>query len=94
MKVKFTNLYKLIHDKKIFIKIQELIKKSKFVGGYEVENFERTFAKYMGSKYVVSLANGTDALEIAVNSLNLKKGSEVIVPRQYVDIDRRGCIKK
>ena len=31
-------------------------------------------------KYVVSLANGTDALEIAVNSLNLKKGSEVIVP--------------
>ena len=42
MKVKFTNLYKLIHDKKkIIIKIQELIKKSKFVGGYEVENFER-----------------------------------------------------
>ncbi len=81
MKVKFTNLYKLIHDKKkIIIKIQELIKKSKFVGGYEVENFERSFAKYTGSKYAVSLANGTDALEIAVSSLNLKEGSEVIVP--------------
>ena len=81
MKVKFTNLYKLIHDKKkIFIKIQGLIKKSKFVGGYEVENFERTFAKYTGSKYAVSLANGTDALEIAISSLKLKEGSEVIVP--------------
>ena len=46
MKVKFTNLYKLIHDKKkILIKIGELIKNSKFVGGYEVENFEKAFAK-------------------------------------------------
>ena len=69
MKVKFTNLYKLIHDKKkILIKIGELIKNSKFVGGYEVKNFEQAFAKYTGSKYAVSLANGTDALEIAVRS--------------------------
>ena len=81
MKVKFTNLYKLAPEKKrILNKIQYLIKKSIFVGGMEVEKFERNFSKYTKSKYCVSLANGTDALEIAVKSFNFKKGSEIIVP--------------
>jgi len=81
MKVKFTDLYKLIpQKKKILSKLSYLIKKSKFVGGDEVKNFEKNFAKYTGSKYCVSLGNGTDALEIAVKSLNLRKGSEIIVP--------------
>ena len=81
MKVKFTDLYKIIYDKKkILFKIKELIKNSKFVGGHEVENFEKNFSKFIGSKYTVSLANGTDALEIAVKSLNIKKNSEVILP--------------
>ena len=81
MKVKFTNLYKLVpNKKKIFYTINNLIKNSKFIGGKEVSNFEKNFAKYVGSKYSVSLGNGTDALEIAVKSLNLKKNSEVIIP--------------
>ena len=81
MKVKFTDLYKLIDDKsKIFKKINSLIKKSNFVGGGEVKKFENNFKKYLKVKYCVSLANGTDALEIAVQSLNLKKNSEIIVP--------------
>ena len=81
MKVKFTNLYKLIPEKKKIInKINLLIKKSNFVGGQEVKNFENNFAKFVGSKFCVSLGNGTDALEIAIMSLNLKKGSEVIIP--------------
>ena len=81
MKIKFTDLYKLIKNKKkIFKKINELIKSSKFVGGTEVKLFEKNFSKFTGSKYTVSLGNGTDALEIAIKSLNLKKGSEVILP--------------
>ncbi len=81
MKIKFTNLYKLIEDKsKILKKINILIKNSKFVGGYEVVNFEKKFKTFVKSKYCVTLGNGTDALEIAVASLNLKKGSEIIVP--------------
>ena len=44
MKVKFTDLYKLIDDKsKIFKKINSLIKKSNFVGGGEVKKFENNF---------------------------------------------------
>ena len=81
MKIKFTDLYKLIKNKKkIFKKINELIKSSKFVGGTEVKLFEKNFSKFTGSKYTVSLGNGTDALEIAIKSLSLKKGSEVILP--------------
>ena len=81
MKVKFTNLYKLAPEKKKLLnKIELLIKSSNFVGGKEVKNFENNFSKFTKSKYCIALGNGTDALEIAVKSLNLKKGSEIIVP--------------
>ncbi len=81
MKVKFTSLFKLVAQKKaILSKINYLVKNSKFIGGPEVENFEKKFSNFTGSKFCVSVANGTDALEIAVKSLNLKKNSEIIVP--------------
>ena len=81
MKVKFTNLYKIIPNKKaVFSKINNLIKNSKFVGGEDELKFENNFSNFTGAKYCVSVGNGTDALEIAVKSLNLKKNSEVIVP--------------
>jgi dTDP-4-amino-4,6-dideoxygalactose transaminase len=86
MKIKFTDLYKAnkysagdIH-KKINKGILNLIKNSSFVGGKEVVTFENSFAKFTNSKYCIGVANGTDALEIAIEALNLKKGSEVIVP--------------
>ena len=81
MKVKFTNLYKLIYKKKeILAKIKHLIKDSKFSGGQEVLEFEKIFKEFIGSRFCVSVGNGTDALEIAIRSLNLKKNSEIIVP--------------
>ena len=45
-----------------------------------MENFEKNFSNYIGSNYCVGVGNGTDALEIAVKSLKLKKNSEIIVP--------------
>ena len=80
MKIKFTNLYKLIPKKKFFKKLNILIKKSVYVGGDEVKKFEKNFSNFVSAKYCISVANGTDALEIAIKSLNLKKGSEIIVP--------------
>jgi dTDP-4-amino-4,6-dideoxygalactose transaminase len=50
------------------------------VGGQEVTKFEKKFATITKSKYCISVANGTDALEIAVRSLNLVPGTEIIVP--------------
>ena len=79
--IKFTNLYKLIKNKsKIKKKIYSLIENSKFIGGDEVLNFEKNFKNFVKSKFCVSVGNGTDALEIAVASLKLKKGSEIILP--------------
>ena len=81
MRVKFTNLYKLVPEKKkINKKINYLIKNSKFVGGEYLDKFEKNFSNYIGSNYCVGVGNGTDALEIAVKSLKLKKNSEIIVP--------------
>ena len=48
--------------------------------GPYVKNFETKFAKYHKRRYAISVSNGTAALEVAIKSLNLKKGSEVIIP--------------
>ena len=81
MKIKFTSLFKLVSQKRLVLsKIKSLLKNSKFIGGMEVDKFEKKFLNFTKAKYCVSVGNGTDALEIAVKSLNLKKNSEIIVP--------------
>ncbi|MBF0405913.1 MAG: DegT/DnrJ/EryC1/StrS aminotransferase family protein [Candidatus Riflebacteria bacterium] len=53
--------------------------------GDEGRNFENEFAKISNSKYAVALTNGTVALELALHSLNIGAGSEVIVtPRTFI----------
>jgi dTDP-4-amino-4,6-dideoxygalactose transaminase len=51
-----------------------------FVGGKDVKAFEEAFAPFMGVKHCAGVANGTDALEIAVRALGIGPGDEVIVP--------------
>ena len=81
MKIEFTNLYKATKNhKKINNKILDLIKKNQFIGGDPVKNFEKNFSNFVNSKYCIGVGNGTDALEIALESLNLPSKSEVIVP--------------
>jgi len=48
--------------------------------GPEVKKFENNFSKFIGHKYSLAVSSGTAALEIAVKSLNLKKGDEIIIP--------------
>ena len=60
--------------------ISGLIKNKNFIGGEEVLKFQENFSKFNGSKYCLGVGNGTDALEIALESLDLPKKSEVIVP--------------
>lgn len=53
--------------------------------GKKCKLFEKKFSKYVGTKYALSLSNGTIALECCLESLGLKNGDEVIVPsRTYV----------
>lgn len=51
-----------------------------YIGGEEVEKFESSFAAYCGVKHVVGVANGLDALKIALLALGVEPGDEVIVP--------------
>jgi dTDP-4-amino-4,6-dideoxygalactose transaminase len=51
-----------------------------FILGPEVEAFEREFADYLGVRHVVGVANGTDALTIALRAAGVGPGDEVIVP--------------
>jgi dTDP-4-amino-4,6-dideoxygalactose transaminase len=60
--------------------IEAVISDCAFISGPYAERFERQFAAYVGSEYCVGLGNGTDALEVAIESLALPKGSEIIVP--------------
>ncbi len=48
--------------------------------GKFVDEFERNFSKYLGGGYAVAVSNGTTAIELALASLGIKKGDEVIVP--------------
>lgn len=58
--------------------IQAVVNKANFILGDEVRLFEEEFAKYCGAKYAVGVANGTDALKIAVLAAGIGKGDEVI----------------
>ncbi|MAJ44731.1 MAG: aminotransferase DegT [Candidatus Marinimicrobia bacterium] len=48
--------------------------------GKYVKRFEKKFAKFVNRKFSTTVTNGSVALEIAIRALNLKKGSEVILP--------------
>ncbi len=60
--------------------IQQVIRESAFIKGKYVREFETAFAEYLGVKNVVGCGNGTDALEIILDALEIGHGDEVIVP--------------
>lgn len=60
--------------------IAETLESCQFVGGPAVARFEREFADYQRARHCLGVANGTDAVEIALSALRLPPGSEVIVP--------------
>ena len=68
-------------------KVTNVLKKNKtnYWTGNECKSFEKEFSKYVGNKYSIAVSNGSVALEIALKSLNLKTGDQVIVtPRSFI----------
>jgi len=58
--------------------IRSVIESAAFIKGPEVKKFEEELRDYMCVRHVISCANGTDALQLALMSLGLKPGDEVI----------------
>ena len=80
--IKFTdvNPFNKIIQKSINKSILKTVKDKDFILGRNVEKFEKRFSKLSNSKYAVGCATGTDALLLALKSLNLKRNHEVIIP--------------
>ena len=80
MRIPLTDLkkqYKSIKEE-IDSAIKQVITKTNFILGEEVEEFEKEIAKYFGAKYAVGVASGTDALLLSLEAIDIKKGDEVI----------------
>ena len=60
--------------------ILRTVKNKDFILGKNVKKFEKKFSILSNSKYAIGCASGTDALLLALKSLNLKKNQEVIIP--------------
>ena len=81
VKVQFINL------KKQYLRIQEsledslknILDKSNFIQGEQVQILEEKLSSYIGAN-CITVANGTDAIFIALRSLGIGRGDEVILP--------------
>ena len=79
---------KMVDLQRQYVKIQEeidnallhVVHNTNFINGIEVNQFANNLSSYLGISYVIPCANGTDALQIALMSLNLEAGDEIIVP--------------
>lgn len=61
-------------------RIQSVISHGKFILGPEVYQLEEKLSDYSGAEHCITCANGTDALQIALMSLDIGPGDEVIIP--------------
>jgi dTDP-4-amino-4,6-dideoxygalactose transaminase len=81
MKIPYVDLSYKNKSKKELIKVfKKVLDKGQFVGGDEIDLFEKKIAKLCGTNYAVALNSGTDALTLALHLLGVRKGDEVITP--------------
>ena len=64
----------------IAARMAEVVERGTFILGPEVRAFEQELAAYLGARHVAGVANGTDALVLALRALGVGPGDEVIVP--------------
>src|SRR5918997_3357369 len=60
--------------------LERVARSGRYILGPEVEAFEEEFASYLGLRHCVGVANGTDALTIALRAAGVGPGDEVVMP--------------
>jgi dTDP-3-amino-3,4,6-trideoxy-alpha-D-glucose transaminase len=61
-------------------RLRAVVEDGRYILGPEVEAFEAEFARYLGVRHCVGVANGTDAISIALRALGVRPGDEVVLP--------------
>ena len=82
MKIMFNDLSKQWEaiKEEVLLRFEALFRKSDFIGGQAIGEFEKNFAQYCSTKYGISVSNGTDALKISLAAMNLESTCGVIIP--------------
>lgn len=64
----------------ILERVGDVVARGQFVLGPNVAAFEEEFAAYLGVRHAIGVANGTDAITVALRALGVKPGDDVVVP--------------
>jgi len=80
--IKFNNLELQWHTIKNNVRpqIEKLFETSAFINGPAVGEFEKDFAEFVGCQYAVGVSNGTDAIKLSVEALELQGKVGIIIP--------------
>ena len=68
------------YQDRIIERLSAVARSGRYILGPEVRAFEDELADYLGVEHAIGVANGTDALTIALRALGIEAGTEVIVP--------------
>ncbi|MEQ1884604.1 MAG: DegT/DnrJ/EryC1/StrS family aminotransferase [Bryobacteraceae bacterium] len=60
--------------------VARVLDSGRYIGGTEVEEFEREFAAHCGARFAVGVGNGLDAITLLLRAIGVGEGDEVIVP--------------
>ena len=73
--------------------ISELFESASFVLGPQVDQFEREFAAFSGARHCVGVANGTDAIELALRASGIGIGDDVVIPANTFVATAEGVVR-
>lgn len=68
-----------VHEE-VMAGLDDVFTRASFIGGPAVAEFEAAYARFLGAGHCVGVANGTDALELALRASGVGPGGEVIIP--------------
>ena len=82
MKIPYVNIAKqyATERKDLLSKIDRTLSSGNWIGGDEIQKFEKKISKLCKTKYCVALNSGTDALTLGLHLLGVRRGDEVITP--------------
>jgi dTDP-4-amino-4,6-dideoxygalactose transaminase len=72
-------------EKELVPVFQKALRTAGFIGGPMVEEFERSFSAFCGTRFAIGVNSGTDALRFALMSAGVREGDSVVtVPNTFI----------